>query len=164
MEEPSASAFSRHYNEIYRFVRRRSANDAEAEEITQMVFAHAAERLDAAAESSPPVLAWLYTVAHRRLADAARIRARRGTALRLGDEHLAPVQPGYGPEVARALREGLDALPSEQRDVVVARLLEGRSFAEIAERLGSTEAACKMRFRRGLSTVREIFEREGITP
>jgi RNA polymerase sigma-70 factor (ECF subfamily) len=164
MGDLSASAFSRHYNEVYRFVRRRSGTDDEAEEITQSVFAHAAERLSAATEGSRPVLAWLYTVAQRRLVDAARIRARRGTALRLEDGYPAPDQPRYGAEVAEALREGLAGLPPEQRDVVVLRLLEGRTFAEIAEHLGSTEAACKMRFRRGLLSVREIFEREGITP
>jgi DNA-directed RNA polymerase specialized sigma24 family protein len=70
----------------------------------------------------------------------------------------------YGGQVAVALRAALTALPATQREVVVLRLVEGRSFAEIAERLGATEAACKMRFLRGLASVRDVFEKEGIEP
>ena len=44
------------------------------------------------------------------------------------------------------------------------RLVEERPFAEIAERVGTSEAACKMRFPRGLAAVRATFEREGIEP
>ena len=44
------------------------------------------------------------------------------------------------------------------------KLLRGMSFAEIAKRVGATEAACKMRFARGLESVRDELEREGIEP
>jgi DNA-directed RNA polymerase specialized sigma24 family protein len=43
-------------------------------------------------------------------------------------------------------------------------LLEGRSFAEIAVAVSANEAACKMRFVRGLAEVRDVFEQKGITP
>ena len=55
-------------------------------------------------------------------------------------------------------------MPDDQRRVVVWRLLEGRPFAEIAARLGTSEEACRMRFVRGLRALREEFEREGATP
>lgn len=164
MDDLRAAAFRRHYGEVYRFVRRRIDSDDAAEEITQSVFVQAAARLDPVKQGSAPLLAWLYTVAQRRLVDAARVRARRGTVLRLEEAHATSDEPRYGTDVARALRAALADLPSLQRDVVVLRLLEGRSFGEIAERLDSTEAACKMRFQRGLSFVRDVFEREGITP
>ncbi|HEV8468986.1 MAG TPA: sigma factor-like helix-turn-helix DNA-binding protein, partial [Candidatus Limnocylindria bacterium] len=63
-----------------------------------------------------------------------------------------------------ALRWALTALPARQRQAVVLRLIEGRSFAEIAQRSGSTEAACKMRFARGIAAVRACLEEEGIVP
>ena len=158
-----ASQLHTRYGEVFRFVRRHAASDSEAEEITQSVFAQAAARLDPVKPGSPPPLAWLYTVAQRRLIDAARRRTRMATLpLRAASEQAA--QPEYGAEVAAALRKALAALPSAQREVVILRLVEGRRFAEIAERVGATEAACKMRFLRGLASVREVFEKEGIGP
>jgi RNA polymerase sigma-70 factor (ECF subfamily) len=163
MDDLRATAFRRHYGDVYRFVRRRTESDDAAEEIAQSVFVHAAARLDPARQGSAPLLAWLYTVAQRRLVDEARVRARRGTVVRLEEAHAA-AEPRYGSDVARALRAALADLPSSQRDVVVLRLIEGRSFREIAQRLDSTEPACKMRFLRGLASVRDVFEKEGITP
>ncbi len=61
----------------------------------------------------------------------------------------------YGHGVAAALRDAIAALPESQRRVVVMKLLEGRSFAEIAARLGASEAACKMRLSRALERLRD---------
>lgn len=152
------------YGEVFRYVRRRTANDGDAEEITQSVFAQAARRLGANATAAPPPLAWLYTVARRRMIDEARRRASRGVALPLHEESAEARERRYGDEVAAALRKAVATLPPAQRQVVVLRLVEGRPFSEIAERLGTTEAACKMRFLRGLASVRQTFEQEGIEP
>ena len=158
------SAFREHYGRVYRFVRSRTASDAEAEEIAQTVFAEAAARLDAFKPGASPVLAWLFTVAQRRLIDAARQRCRREQPLSLDVIEVAAPEPNYGSEVADALRGALTALPPLQRQAVVLRLINGQSFADVAQRTGSTEAACKMRFTRGIAAVRAHLEREGITP
>jgi len=164
MDDLRAAAFRDHYGDVYRFVRRRTDSDDAAEEITQSVFAQAAAHLDPDKQASAPLLAWLYTVAQHRLVDAARRRARHVRALRLEEARTPSDEPRYGSDVARALSAAFAGLPSEQRDVVVLRLLDGCSFSEIAAQLNSTEAACKMRFLRGLAFVRDVFEREGITP
>jgi RNA polymerase sigma factor (sigma-70 family) len=158
-------AFRRHYGQVLRYLRRRTGAD-EAEDLTQAVFADAAERLPSLRPGQPPVLAWLYTVAQRRLADGARRAARRPvTIAELDAERVAAAEPSeYGPDVTRALGDAIAALPRGQRDVVVMKLLEGRSFAEIARRAGASEGACKMRFARGLEALREALEREGIGP
>jgi RNA polymerase sigma-70 factor (ECF subfamily) len=157
-------AFRRHYGDVLRYLRRRT--DAfEAEDVAQAVFADAAEQLPALRHGQPPVLAWLYTVAQRRLADAARRSARRPvTITELDAERLTAAPADYGGDVARALGEAIAALPAGQREVVVQKLLEGRSFADIAARVGASEGACKMRFARGLEALRGALEREGIGP
>jgi RNA polymerase sigma-70 factor (ECF subfamily) len=159
-------AFRRHYDRIYRYLRRRTHSDDEAEELAQIVFVEAAARLEHFKPGATPVLAWLYTVAQRRLVDHARAVARRHeTIARLDAARLAPVEElAYGADVARALRSALGRLPEQQRQVAVLKLLEGRTFAEIAARVGATEAACKMRFARALEALRDELEREGITP
>jgi RNA polymerase sigma-70 factor (ECF subfamily) len=150
------------YEQIYRYVRRRSRSIEEAEDVTQQVFADAQAVLDLSIDRQPRVLALLYRVAQRRLADEARrgIRERRRETPSFGQ---AP-QSEYGEMVAHALRDAIANLPAGQRRVVVMRLLEERSFAEIAKRLGVTEAAAKMRLVRGLEAVRERLRQEGIEP
>lgn len=149
------SAFRRHYDQVYRYLRWRTHDHHRAEELTQQVFADAAVSLQ---ETGGPPLAWLYTVAKRRFADEAR---RRGA-------EISPVSSSeateYGPEVASALRNALERLPEGQRQVVLLKLLRGARFAEIGESLGLTEAAAKMRFVRALEALRTELEGEGVTP
>src|SRR5436853_4750895 len=105
------------YREIYRYVRRRSFNASDAEDVTQEVFADAARALSGVAGDAPP-LAWLYTVAERRLIDRARRTARRREVL--GDatlEAVADPAPHYGPEVAAVLRAAIARLPRQQQEV-----------------------------------------------
>ena len=165
MDEAADTDLRRQYRQIYRYVRRRSRSDAEAEDVTQDVFVDAARALDRHVPGSPPTLAWLYTTAQRRLVDTARRSVRRREA---GDETVLELIPApaslYGHEVADAVARGLRALPPLQRDVVVMKLLEGRSFAEIAAATGAGEGACRMRFLRGLEQLRDTLEREGIGP
>ncbi len=160
MTDPASEAFERHYASVYRFVRRHGSDQDDAEDLTQDVFAAAVAALGDARVESPPPLAWLYTVAQRRLIDAGR---RRRTAESVTQEP-ATADPVYGPQVAQALARAVGELPEAQRQVVVAKLWEGRTLAEIAERLGTSEAACKMRFARGLARLRDDLRKEGLEP
>ena len=157
MEELAEKAFRRHYRQVYSFVRRRSASDVDAEDVTAEVFAAAAEALPRFRPGSSPVLAWLYTVARRRLIDESR---RRSRLLPLADSPA----PDYDADVASALRVAIAALPEPQRTVLVLKLIEGWSFREIAERLGASEAACKMRLSRALRRLRDDLEQKGVRP
>jgi DNA-directed RNA polymerase specialized sigma24 family protein len=58
------AAFRAHYDDVLRFIRRRTRTAAEAEEPAQAVFADAVARLRAFVLGETPVLAWLYTVSH----------------------------------------------------------------------------------------------------
>lgn len=151
------------YREILRFVRRRTLSAADAEDVAQEVFASAAEALARSANAAPPTLGWLYTVARRRLVDEARRRRPETVPLDLVADPEAPGNE-YGGLVTRAFEAALDTLPEGQRKVVLLRLLEGRSFAEISQRLDVREDACRARFMRGLERLRTEFEEEGLTP
>lgn len=153
----------KHYREIFRFVRRRVPSVEEAEDATQEVFADAVTALERSQAEAPPNLAWLYTVARRRIIDQARRRVRAQT-VSLDAEALSNEEAEYGTLVARSLSAGLATMPVGQRDVVVGRLLRGRSFAELGHELDVSEEACRMRFMRGLRHLREEFEKEGLSP
>jgi RNA polymerase sigma-70 factor, ECF subfamily len=163
VDRDAADPLRRQYKEILGFVRRRVRTTAEAEDIAQEVFANAADHLARSADGAPPTLGWLYRVARRRLADEARRRRKPETvSLELVPEPEAPAE--YGESVAQAFDAALDRLTEGQRIVVVLRLIEGRSFADIGRRVGATEEACRMRFMRGLEQLRTELEREGLAP
>lgn len=156
MPDRSEEAFRRHYAQLFRYIRRRTPDDFEAEDVTQAVFADAAQRLGDFKPGASPVLAWLYTVAQRRLADRARRIAHQHASLRdVERTRLGSVDDDYGGELAATLRQAIASLPESQRTVVVMKLLRGLSFAEIAAQVGVSEAACKMRFARGLEALRD---------
>jgi RNA polymerase sigma-70 factor (ECF subfamily) len=157
-------AFRHHHAQIYRYLRRKTGDHDQAEELTQEVFADAAITLSRMDCRPASVLALLYTIAQRRFADEVR---------RPGHSHERPApdgvveevaSPEYGADVARAIREAMSRLPSAQGRVVCMKLIEGCSFAEIASLVGATEAAVKMRFQRGLRALREDLELQGIGP
>lgn len=152
-----------HYRRLLRFVRRRVASAEDAEDLTQEVFANAAASL-ADREVGSPTLAWLYTVARRRIVDEARRRARSQTVSLELVADPAAAEDRYGAEVARTLDAALSTMPEGQRLVVLGRLIQGRSFAAIGRELGLTDEACRMRFMRGLRHVQDEFTKEGLEP
>jgi RNA polymerase sigma factor (sigma-70 family) len=132
------------------FIRRRVANDADADDLLQDVFAELVEayRLLMPIEF---VTGWLFRVARNRITDLFRKKRPEafGDALRededgelLKVEDLLP-SPEAGPEaqyirtlLLDELQQALAELPAEQRDVFVAHELEGRSFKELAAESG----------------------------
>ena len=132
------------------FIRRRVADEGEAEDILQDVFYEfvLAYRLMKPVEQAG---AWLFRVARNRITDFFRRKkqealadqaaiAEDGEVLLLED--LLPSEEA-GPEAAYArkvlleeLEDALDDLPDEQREVFVAHEIEGRSFRELAAESG----------------------------
>lgn len=126
MDDPVASAFRRHYEQVYRFLRRRTGSDEAAEDLAQAVFVTAAARLRQLEQDGPPVPAWLYTVARRRLIDSARESARRPGRIATLDEARAQAveaAPAYGDRLSVSIASAVAALPEGQRQVVVLKLL-----------------------------------------
>jgi RNA polymerase sigma factor (sigma-70 family) len=143
--------FRRERGRLLNFIRKRVADENDAEDILQEAFYELVEayRLMKPVER---VGAWLFRVARNRITDRFRKR-KPGARLDLtpplpGDDEsftlddLLP-SPEAGPEAEyarRVLLEELDAaldeLPDEQREVFVAHELEGRSFKEMAEETG----------------------------
>ena len=131
------------------FIRRRVADEADAEDVLQDVFYDfvQAYRLMKPIEQ---VGAWLFRVARNRIVDLYRkrktdpLREEASPELeeRLSLEDLLP-SPDAGPEAEYArslllseLEEALEELPEEQRDVFLAHEIEGRSFKEISAATG----------------------------
>ncbi len=105
-----------------------------------------------------PFRPWLYSVA----INAARDHLRRN---RREEPHVtdslpepeAEPAPLPDPGLARTVEAALAQLPEAQREAIVLHRFEGFSFREIAELLGVTETAVKVRAHRGYERLRELL-------
>ena len=125
-----------------------------AEDVVQQSFvkAYEAMRRDAATLQLRP---WLYRIAHNHALNALRDRGLRHAEL---DDRLDGVErPDQALERAQGLRElvvAVQALPARQRDAILLRELEGRSYEEIAVALGVTDGAVRQLLNRARHSLR----------
>lgn len=149
-DQQISEAIQREQPRLRNFIRRRVADQGDAEDILQDVFY---ELVEAYRMLKPveQVTAWLFRVARNRITDLFRSKQREGakdttTLTESGEElqweDLLP-SPDAGPEAVYArsvlideMEAALDELPAEQREVFVAHELMGRSFKEIAAETG----------------------------
>lgn len=139
---------------LLRVARRLSRDAAGAEDLLQETFLAVIEHSDAW-DSSRPVGPWLMGI----LTNRART-ARRRVGREVAPDRLEIREPGspeedlQGAELELAVREALQDLPEGERAAVGARLFEGLSGPEIAERFGISSGLGRVRLHRGLQRLR----------
>jgi len=129
-------------------------NREDARDLAQKAFIRAYDRLDRFQERSS-FYTWLYRIAFNLAIDFKRSQARRPTDeyddARAVDsvEHAAPdAGPEHNTRRARlrnSIQEAIEALPKDQRAVVVLREIEGLAYREIAEILEIPEGTVMSR-------------------
>jgi len=140
------------------YLQARGAEDPEA--LAQEVFLQVFRRLADIHGGSVGLRTFVYSVAHARLVDDLRARARRPVLVAYepdGDPRHAPSTELHVLDAqagARAL-DLLAGLRADQRDVVALRMVAGLSIDETATVLGKTPGAVKQLQRRGLINLRD---------
>lgn len=129
------------------FLRRaRRRGVVEAEDIVQDAFLAALNNLDSFAQVANPT-SWIYAAIGNRLIDLwRRDRTRRSAGqIEVADETLKEIvcATGLDPqdgvvqdELSDALAEAIQALPEQQRTVIIAQVFDGTTFRELSERTG----------------------------
>lgn len=140
-------------------IMRRQLREAEAQELVQQTFLqlHRA-RLDF--DGSRKLRPWLMTIAYNLKRELFRRKGRRPEAA-LDHEPDDPHPPRDPLEVAdeRArLRAALARIPEGQREVIVLHWFEELSFPEVAEIMGLSVSAVKVRAHRGYKALRAELE------
>jgi RNA polymerase sigma factor (sigma-70 family) len=134
--------FRREQGRLRSFVRRRVADEGDAEDILQDVF-YALVEANWLTRPVEQAGAWLFRVARNRIIDF--FRKKRPVQFEAeGLEDLLP-SADAGPEEAyvrsllwEELEQALAELPEEQRAVFIAHEIEGRSFKELAAETGAS--------------------------
>jgi RNA polymerase sigma factor (sigma-70 family) len=133
---------------------------ADAEDLLQATFV-VAIRKAAAFDVATPVGAWLAGVLAGEAKNLTRREGRRRMAS-LGDAVAVdgdgdPVAAGERADLVAALRTHVEALPAEQRQVLLLQLEHGLAPAAIAEVLGVPPGTVRMRLHRGIAALRGVL-------
>jgi len=113
--------------------------------------------------------AWVLTIAHHRLLDDVRYRARRPADPAAGEMLVAAGPAGdaeddalRGLELDR-LRRALTGLSPDQQDVLMLRLFGELTIEEVAGIVGKRPGAVKALQRRGLAALKRILSSLAVT-
>ncbi len=142
---------------------RRTGQPQMAEDVTQNVLAILARKA-ATLRQHPSLIAWIFQTTRYEASKAMRgekRRLRKHLALAQQsmniDSTAYPEEPENWKEALPLLDACLDDLPALDRELILERYYGQRPYAEIASRLGSTEAACKMRVKRALEKLSNLL-------
>ena len=158
-----AAFYRRHVAAVVTFFLRRTGDHELTADLTAEVFAAALLAAERYRPGERPALAWLYGIAANKLADSRRRgRVQDEARRRLGLEPLAIDDDDVVriDQMARSLgddsrlEEAVGSLAPEQRDAVLARVVDERSYAEIATAMGCSELLVRKRVSRGLKKLR----------
>jgi len=153
--------YVRYADDVCGYVQSIVRDSHEAEDITQNVFAKLMTAILKYEERAVPFTAWILRVARNAALD--HLRARRQIPceeVRTSDEGHEQV----GFERWQCLKEALDRLPSEQREVLVLRHIAGLTPAEIAGLLNKTEGSVHGLHHRGRGALQEALRELGAAP
>lgn len=151
------------YRAVYSLVYRILGDSDDAADVTQEVYIRTWKSLRRF-RGDANLGTWLYRVATNAALSHARKRGRAGE--RIATEILeAEPAPEPGPEERvtgeREVERGLRLLPEAQRTVVVLKDMYGWSVKEIAETMGVTEGAVKVRLFRARQRLADALAHAG---
>jgi len=148
---------------LLRVLRRQLRTEEEAGDLVQQTFLQlhrARHDFRAGARLRP----WLFTIAYNLKREHFRRSMRRPEAPLELDGRNEPAVGPLGHERAdaqQAVRHALEQLPEDQAEVIVLHWLEGLSFPEVAEAVGASLSAVKVRAHRGYAAMRRLLRDPG---
>jgi len=142
---------------------------AEPDDLTSDVFVKVFRGVPRFSGGEDQFRSWMFTVAHHRLVDERRQRARRPVVNNVDVAELpCPSPQDVEAETLRRLslqrvQRLCDRLASDQRDVLLLRMVADLSLEQTAEALGKSVGAVKALQHRGVAALRRLLEREGVS-
>jgi len=149
--------YDKYIKKIYDFVYYKTMHKQTAEDLVSDVFMKALEKIDLFDEKKGTFNSWIYRIARNTVIDYYRTKKSE-----LNIEDVWDLSSNENIDLdtdarmkIEKIQEHLSKLKSEQRDIIVMRLWQGMSHAEIAQVLGKSESSIKMMYSRVMSQMRE---------
>jgi RNA polymerase sigma-70 factor (ECF subfamily) len=156
--------YVRYAQDLNRYVNSFVRDHHEADDIVQDVFAKLIAGIGKYEQRDVPFTAWIMRVARNAALD--HMRARRATPtedIRVADDDTA-AHSHANVERGRDLRQALEGLPDDQREVLVLRHVVGLSPVEIADTLGKSESSIHGLHHRGRRQLKSSLRQLGAAP
>ena len=152
--------FDAYFDRIYAYAYRRVGSRELAQDIAATVFEDALKNIKRARWQGKPIIAWLYRIAARRVADY--YRGRRETEPL--DESTATISD-HASKVERddeyaAVRRGIAQLNERDREIVRLAFFDELDGAQLAATLGCTPNSGYVRLHRALKNLKTILEQD----
>lgn len=152
--EALAALYQEHGRALYRLAYRLTGTREDAEDVVHDVFVGLPEALSHYEERGK-FTSWLKRVAARTALLRLRGRQRRReVSLEVADQKSRPTVDAN----VIALEGAVNSLPDSLRVVIMLKEVEGYSHSEVAELLGISVAASRVRAARGLARLRKALE------
>jgi RNA polymerase sigma-70 factor (ECF subfamily) len=142
----------------------RAHGAADPEDLAGEVFLQVVRGLPAFGGGEREFRAWTFTIAHRRLVDDLRRRRRRRVEVAPADviEWAAGAggdvyEDGEAQMADASVRAAIETLPTDQRSVVLLRIIGDLTIEEIARAVGKRPGAVKALQRRALRRLEEAY-------
>jgi RNA polymerase sigma-70 factor (ECF subfamily) len=141
---------------IYAYALSRLRNPADAEDVTQTTFLNAYTALHRGVTPRDDIQ-WLIAIARNACRDRFRDAKRRPAEEPLEDRTPA-VQPEAPEYTVDEIAKQISDLHPRQRQIILMREFEGRSYGEISDKLGVSQAAVQALLVRARRTLRDELE------
>ena len=155
--------YARHERRMLAYLVRRTRSGELAADLCAEVFAAALESRRAGAPLPEVPIAWLFGIANHKLSDSARRAQVEDRARRALQMRTLELTRGQISEIERLCDEAeastlLAELSAEQREALLAHVIDERAYREIAAGLRCSESVVRKRVSRGLAELRLRLE------
>lgn len=150
--------YNQYYEPIFRFIFRRTADEARTADICSQVFLKAMQRLPGYEFKGVPFSAWLYRIASNEVAQHFRNR-QKNRVVSIEDssfsDMIEEIDELPNEQIRTQLLQALDQLKETDLQLIELRFFEQRPFKEIADILGITESNAKVKTYRILERLKK---------
>lgn len=150
--------YAQYYSKVLGYIHARIRNRADAEDLCADVFEKVQRKLAEFDPAKASVSTWIFTITRNTVIDHYR-RSKPAEEL---DENLSDNleidESLLNTETLSELAGALRALPEELRDLIVLRYYDGKPLTEVAEIMGLSYGAVKLRHQSALAKLRKAIQ------
>ncbi|MCF6286685.1 MAG: sigma-70 family RNA polymerase sigma factor, partial [Candidatus Hydrogenedentes bacterium] len=162
-ERGDAEAFTtlvdRYLDMVYATARRILGNSHDAEDVAQECFI---SLLRGRVTVQDPLGPWLHRVTRNRALDKIKGEQRRRDRERVFHDENPHVDESAIDDLLEHVDAAIDALPTDLRDAVIGRFLEGKTNQALGEAMGVGESTIRFRVNKGVEQIREALKKQGL--
>lgn len=153
--------YNRYYESIFRFVYKRTADEALAADLTSQVFLKAMQKIGQYTYQGVPFSAWLFRIASNEIAQHFR-QQKKTRVVALEERTTKDLEDEYDDKEdldinINILKAVIQDLKPEEVELLELRFFEKRPFKEVADILDITENNAKVKIYRLLQKMKKRF-------